>query len=91
MLSTYYVYTHPTSGNLRLATCNNPDHVPTHGRLTVHDSTGTHVVKSCNLAVIAYEHRRKLFPVNYSSSIQLDVTGFNLSPITPDTHPELFL
>ena len=91
MLSTYYVYTHPTSGCLRLAICKQPDHVPTHGRLTVHDSIGTHVVKSCNLAVISYEHRRKLFPVGYSSLIQLDVTGFNLSSITPDSHPELFL
>ena len=91
MLSTYYVYTHPTSGNLRLAICNNPDHVPTYGRLTVHDSTGTHVVKSCNLATIAPFRSRLLFPVGYSSLIQLDVTGFNLSPITPETHPELFL
>ena len=84
----HYVYTHPTSGRLYRVTVDS-EHVSKQGRITVYDSTGSHVVKFRNLATINDQNARKLLP--YGHNVHLDVTGFNLAEITPDSHPELFL
>ena len=84
----HYVYTLPTSGRLYRVTVDS-EHVSKQGRITVYDSTGSHVVKSCNLATINDQNARKLLP--FGHNVHLDVTGFNLAEITPDAYPELFV
>ena len=84
----HYVYTHPTSGRLYRVTVDS-EHVSKQGRITVYDSTGSHVVKSLNLATINDQNARRLLP--YGHNVHFNVTGFNLAEITPDAYPELFL
>lgn len=84
----YYAYTHPTSGRLCRVIVDS-EHISKQGRITVYDSTGSHVVKFRNLATINDQNARKLLPSGHK--VHLDVTGFNLAEITPDAYPELFL
>lgn len=84
----HYAYTHPTSGRLYRVT-EDSEHVSKQGRITVYDSTGSHVVKSCNLATINNQNVLRLLP--YGHNVHFNVTGFNLAEITPDAYPELFL